>query len=113
MARSDLITISNKFGWHLYVLTEEGGEYSKIGTATNVKYRLAGLQNGNPRRLRIVGIWHLESRDAAFKVEIAALCRLGVARLKGRDWVKCEGEEARAAVLSVFRKLGIRAEASS
>jgi len=38
----------------IYVIQEEGGGYVKIGISKNPEKRLIGIQNGNPRRLKIV-----------------------------------------------------------
>lgn len=79
--------LSNMHGWHIYILYEQEGLYSKIGTAAVVQYRVASLQNGNPRKLVLHKYWHLKSRAQAFAVEKAALEKAEVKRVPGRDWV--------------------------
>lgn len=94
---SDQIKAGKLHGWHVYVIAEDGNEFSKIGTAFNLTYRLAGLKNGNPRPLRIARSWHLDSREAAYAVEKVALATCA-GRLPGRDWLDCAPEIAIAAV---------------
>ena len=74
-------------GWHIYVVYELEGPYTKIGTAGTVAYRVASLRDGNPRKLEIYKSWRLSSRENAFKVERAALARAEAKRVPGRDWV--------------------------
>lgn len=105
---ADQLRKSEYFGWHVYAVHEVGGEFSKVGTASTPAYRIAGLQNGNPRRLAVVGIWHLDSRDLAFEVEKIALLHLGNDRVPGRDWVRCGPEQAREAVVDAIDQLGIK-----
>lgn len=76
-------------GWHVYVLSEKGNAFCKIGSSLTVDYRLQGLQNGNPRTLAVVGDWHLNSRAGARSVEKRALALASKYRLKGRDWLEC------------------------
>ncbi len=105
---SDQNQLGKLWGWNVYVISEGGGEYVKIGTARSLLYRLDGLRNGNPRVLHIAKSWLLESRPAAFAVEKAALAACSGARLVGRDWVKCDAAAAIAAVEGAIVRLGVK-----
>jgi len=104
-----LSDISRMYGWHVYVVQEEGDQYSKIGTAQNPRYRLGGLRGGNPRQLEMVAVWHVSSRQDALRVELQALANIGASRLHGRDWLNASAEEAMAAVRAAFDQLKIEA----
>jgi hypothetical protein len=75
--------------WFVYVAFEYGADESgpcKIGTANDVKYRLAGLQNGNPRRLVIAATYKFGNRASALAVEKAIHAEFKESRLPNRDW---------------------------
>jgi hypothetical protein len=75
--------------WFVYVAFEYGADDSgpcKIGTANDVKYRLASLQNGNPRRLVIAAAYKFGNRTAALAVEKAIHAEFAEFRLPDRDW---------------------------
>lgn len=87
----------------VYVLAEAGGEDAgptKIGTATNVAYRVDSLRGGNPRRLVIIETFALPSRDRALAVERAVKDSLTCVAV-GRDWLV----EGSATVLDAIRKV--------
>jgi len=46
----------------IYLLTD--GEFQKAGRTQGPKRRLVGLQNGNPRRLSYLGLWHVTNAMA-------------------------------------------------
>lgn len=104
---ADQLRISEILGWNVYVISEEGDVYAKVGTALNPSYRLSGLQGGNPRRLSLARVWHVLSRQDAFNIEITALGLLGVVRLKNRDWIRCSASEAIHAVRNTLISLNI------
>lgn len=104
--KSHQLRLSEIYGWHVYLIVETGGDYCKIGTASRPKYRIESIQNGNPRILQPVAIWHVKSREAAFLVEADALLRLD-GRLRGRDWVKCNPSAAYDSVLAALTHLGV------
>lgn len=106
--KSDQMQLAAIYGWYVYVLAEEGGEYSKIGTAQRPQFRVGTIQNGNPRRLKIAMTWHMQRREDAFSIEVLALAMLGDARLPGRDWVHYDAIESIAAVRSAIVGLGIK-----
>lgn len=95
-------------GWHVYVLSEEGGEYSKIGSATNIKYRVSGLRNGNPRDLSVACDWHFTGRAGARAVEARALKLAGSKRIPGRDWLRATPEQAIELVETAISDLAAR-----
>lgn len=77
--------------WFLYVICESGAEETgpcKIGTASNVKYRIDGMKCGNWRPLEIQAIYASNSRSEAIRLESKILASFGDRRLAGRDWVK-------------------------
>ena len=97
--RSDQEDFAKIYGWHVYVVTELGAaDFSKIGTAGVPANRLMGLQNGNPRRLTVAGLWHFKSRQEAMQVEKAAHKRLAEKRIPQRDWFACSADDLVAAV---------------
>lgn len=100
------LAASKMHGWHVYVLAEDGGEYSKIGSALNFRYRLAGVQGGNPRKLILCAVWHFKDRGHARQVEAWALGRADVERVAKRDWVKCRPERAIELVKLAIRAAG-------
>lgn len=104
---SDQMKHSELFGWHVYVLSMPG--FSKIGTAANVLYRVAGIQCGNPYALNIEAIWHFKGRDQAMLVERVALSDPAVKRITNRDWCECHGTVALLAVASAIQKLKYKA----
>lgn len=77
--------------WHVYVIAEEGADLGpcKVGTARNVAYRLAGLQNGNWRRLTVAVSIPVRGRAMALLVEKQAHARFADTRLGRRDWFAC------------------------
>jgi hypothetical protein len=98
-AKSDQLTISMMYGWHVYVLSMP--EHSKIGTAARVLVRLASIQNGNPHPLETEAIWHFKSRNEARAVEAMALRTDGLNRIPNRDWCQCSPEIAIAAEAAI------------
>lgn len=110
MASNDFASqsaLSALHGWHIYVLYEDDGPYTKIGTALTVKYRLSGLQNGNPRKLLLFKVWHVSGRAAAMRIERAALARSEPKRVKGRDWVMLSHQVAAALVEKCAAEVGV------
>lgn len=90
--------------WNVYLLVEDGAQETgpcKIGTATNVEYRLTGLKGGNWRDLVLVRVWQTETRDEAHRVERTVLQQLKRHRFPGRDWLNC----APATVASTVEQL--------
>lgn len=110
---SDQNDLGKRWGWHVYVVIEEGGAFVKIGTARSLAYRLDGLKNGNPRPLRVVKSWCLDSRPSALAVEKAALKACGAKRIAGRDWVMGNPESAIAAVEFAIERLGAKLKAAA
>lgn len=88
-AYSNQLAAASVQGWYVYVVTEEGNQYCKIGTALNPAYRFSGLGGGNPRILSCVALFHFRERDIAYRVEKWALQYMGEARQPKRDW--CSG----------------------
>lgn len=95
-------------GWHVYVLSEDGDAYCKIGSALTVKYRVEGLRNGNPRQLIVVADWHFASRQDARAVESHALVLCAAWRLPGRDWLKMPSSSAIGFVVNAIAELGAK-----
>jgi hypothetical protein len=95
-------------GWHVYVLSEDGDEYCKIGSALTVKYRVEGLRNGNPRDLKVVVDWHFASRHDSRSVETRALILCADRRLPGRDWLRMPASSAVGMVVNAIAELGIQ-----
>ena len=95
-------------GWHVYVLSEEGDAYCKIGSALTVKYRVEGLRNGNPRALTVRADWHFSSRQEARSVEARALMLSDPWRLLGRDWLKMPASNAVGFVVNAIAELGAK-----
>jgi hypothetical protein len=104
---ADQIRTGDIRGWHVYVIAEEGDAFCKIGSAVTVVYRLQQLQNGNPRRLRLIADWHLSSRDAARAVESHALASAGLLRLERRGWLECQPDAAVSFVRCAIARLGV------
>lgn len=104
---ADQFDSSSRHGWHLYLLTEDGGEYCKVGTALTVKYRVDGLRNGNPRKLVLVGDWHFPDREDALAVEALVLSLASSHRVPRRDWLKLDVSEAIGFVLRAIAMLGL------
>ena len=94
-------------GWHVYVLSEAGDEYCKIGSALTVKYRVDGLRNGNPRVLSVVADWHFSSRDSARAIESRALISASTFRLPRRDWLKMPSNAAVGLIDRAIAELGL------
>lgn len=94
-------------GWNVYVVYELEGLYTKIGTASNVKYRLSSLRNGNPRELRPYAVWRVSSRLEAFTLERTVLARAGAKRVAGRDWVMLSHQITAKLVEAAASELGI------
>lgn len=86
---ADQTKAGDMHGWHVYVISEDGNAFSKIGSALTVDYRLSSLGNGNPRKLTVVRDWHFTNRSGARAVEKRALDISGATRLTGRDWLRC------------------------
>lgn len=108
--KSDLNRLSEIYGWHVYVISEEGGEFSKVGTSLRPNLRIDGLQNGNPRPLRLVAIWHLKTRGDALLLEARILARLGEARLSRRDWVRQPASVVIDELRATIKSRGITAQ---
>jgi hypothetical protein len=104
--RSDQIKHGKIYGWHVYVIDEGRKGYSKIGSASRVEYRLSCLQSGNPRRLRVVKSWHLDNRESARAVEIAALKLAGDLRLPKSEWLNCDAALASELVEQAINHAG-------
>lgn len=94
-------------GWHVYVAYELEGPYTKVGTASNVKYRLSSLRNGNPRELVLYAVWRVSSRLEAFTLEREVLSRAEAKRVPGRDWVMLSHRVSAKLVEAVASELGI------
>lgn len=93
--RSDQIKTGNIYGWHVYIIKEDGNTgYCKIGSTSRVDYRLDGLRTGNPRKLILFRSWHLDSREIARNLETTALHLAGPKRLPKSEWLKCSSDEA-------------------
>jgi hypothetical protein len=102
--KSDLHALSRIYGWYVYVLEEDDGAFSKIGTSARVDCRAIGLRGGNPRELFVMASWHFASRDLALRVERLAL-ESCPGRIAGRDWIKGDAFQAISAVLSAIEGL--------
>jgi hypothetical protein len=94
-------------GCHVYVIAEEGDAFCKIGSADTVAYLLQQLQNGNPRRLRVIADWHVSGRDAARAVGSHALISAGLLRLERRGWLECHPDAAVSFVRCAMARLGV------
>lgn len=105
-AYSDQMRAGELHGWRVYVLSEEGDAYCKIGSALTVKYRVDGLRNGNPRVLTVVRDWHFSGRSIARAVEARALELGDEYRLKNRDWLKLSASRAIQLVELAMEELG-------
>jgi hypothetical protein len=104
---ADQVRTCNARGWHVYVIAEKGDAFCKIGSAVTVAYLLQQLQNGNPRRLRLIADWHVSSRDAARAVESHALTSAGLLRLERRNWLECHPDAAVSFVRCAMARLGV------
>jgi hypothetical protein len=51
---------------YLYVIAEDEDGPVKIGYSNSARSRLATLQIGNPRTLRIAACWEVEAGEASF-----------------------------------------------
>jgi hypothetical protein len=109
-AYSDQVRAGVIHGWHVYVLSEEGDSYSKIGSALSVKYRVDGLRNGNPRILAVIQQWHFTSRAGARAVEARALALGDEYRLKNRDWLRLSARDSVHLVELAMAELGVKTE---
>ncbi len=96
LARQNDIT---RAACYLYVISEIGTGYYKIGIAGHPARRLSGLQCGNHRHLEIV-LSYEGSRASCARVEAAAL-RFFRARA-GSEWVNPEQASDIEAFLSAF-----------
>lgn len=77
--------------WHVYVIAEDGAVDGpcKVGTARNVSYRLAGLQNGNWRRLVVLASFPVRGRAVALRIESQVHSQFAADRMGRRDWFEC------------------------
>lgn len=76
--------------WFVYVLHEEGAPEGpvKVGTARNASYRVAGMQNGNWRRLVIFAAYPCRGRSDALNIEKRVQAAYEDPRFPGRDWLR-------------------------
>lgn len=102
--RASQLKTSEIHGWHVYVISEEGREFSKIGSACRPQYRIDSIRNGNPRKLEIIKTWHLNSREIARRVEREAILSMP-SRVKNRDWIAGSPEDAISAVEAAISKI--------
>ena len=100
------MTSQPHLAWWVYVIAEEGAVDgpAKVGTARNVAYRLSGLQNGNWRRLTVLGCFQVAGRDDALALERRVQSLLSAHRLPNRDWFLCSP----AKILECLRGLGCK-----
>jgi hypothetical protein len=87
---------------HLYVVSEAGvtSGPTKVGTATNVEYRIASLRDGNPRALTVVATFTFETHGVAVQFGKALLSRL-TRVAPGRSWVA----EGSAQVVEIIKSM--------
>ena len=89
--------------YYVYLITDEEG-YFKIGVTCNIENRLAGLQIGNGRILRVVCITKRSYRQEVYGWEARLHMKFRESRASG-EWFKLNVEEFDNVVLS-FRELG-------
>jgi hypothetical protein len=83
----------------VYIISEgDSGPPVKIGVANNPLCRIAELQTGNPRKLKLARAWNMFTRDDAFAVERAVLGQLSDRRLSG-EWLDATEMEVAALVV--------------
>ena len=74
---------------YIYLISEGFNGPVKIGVAKNPGWRLCELQTGNPRKLRLVKTWLMESRSAAFDFERTILNDFPNFRMSG-EWLEAD-----------------------
>ena len=76
---------------HLVYFIYDGKEYVKIGISTDqgLKQRLTTIQNGNPRKLFIYDVLHVDSRGRAQHIENKLHKRFEWARRNG-EWFEAK-----------------------
>lgn len=104
---ADQVRAGDRHGWRVYVLSERGEEFCKIGSALTVSYRIQSLRNGNPRPLLLVAEWVFASRQQARMVESRALINAGPLRIQGRDWLECSSTIAVDLIENAISELGL------
>lgn len=91
---------------HIYLLTETGGDtYCKIGMAVDAEKRLRGLQSGNPRTLRFLGVWRLPTLEAAREAEGSILSYFRNGSAMG-EWSVISHDLAKTIVEGAIKNLG-------
>lgn len=70
---------------NVYLLCEDGTNLLKIGVASCLRQRVAELQTGNPRHLKIVDSWLLPNRRRALEFEYRMHEDLDSTRVRG-EW---------------------------
>lgn len=91
----------------IYVIAEEGSEeVCKIGVTDYLVRRLAGLQTGNWRKLRIVAAYQMADADEATEIENRSLMFFGQHVLRG-EWLGVKPSIAVEALESGLTSVGI------
>lgn len=70
----------------VYVVSEGANGPVKVGVAKRPRQRLAELQIGNPRKLKLAGSWLAETRSRAIGVEFEVHAEMKRYRLRG-EWL--------------------------
>lgn len=89
----------------LWVYVATDGTACKIGVAFSPERRVATLQVGNPRRIRLCAMWRTKHPDIAFCVEQIALRACGRHSCSG-EWVSAPPVAVQRLVDWVTRNLG-------
>lgn len=87
------------FEVHVYILACAG--FVKIGIATDVQKRIAGLQIGNPQKIELVYTLAPCPRSEALRIEQRAHRKLKAFNASG-EWFQCAPATAIAAILGKF-----------
>jgi len=90
----------------LYVIGWRERGPVKFGVAIDPVARLAGLQTGNPYRLRIYRAWWLPSQDDALRAETMCLERFSGVSLVG-EWAQVTKRQAIDAAAKIILERGL------
>lgn len=86
----------------IYVVSD--GTAIKIGLCDHVESRMADLQGGNPRRLKLHAAWHMRAYDYAYWVEQAVL-RAGRRHRVCGEWLAAKPEAVTRLVNGILRNV--------
>lgn len=82
--------------WTLYLISEFGHSFYKVGTAWHPRRRMSNLQCGNPRKLSIAVVF-IGNREDCVEIESSILDRFAFQRASG-EWVQASLDEIVAAI---------------